>query len=168
MVLHNASAVASDKMPIFWQRLSSSWLKGKGFFLHCVNKQGLIQSSKYYTQVQGQLLICEQDYRDFVGGLPEGYSYRGSTWILLLQSGLLRSLLVSTYNISYLSSLHTIYNAHHWLRQACTAFVKKNMIKWSSVRILHANIHGFIFHALALNAPQKGHGIVQNVTLKYQ
>lgn len=69
-----------DKIPIFWQRLSSSWLKGKGFFL---NAQGLIWSSKYYTQVQGQLLICEKDFCDFVGGLPEGYSYRGSTWILL-------------------------------------------------------------------------------------
>ena len=45
-------------------------LKGKkGFFL---NKQGLIRSNRYYTQVQGQLMVCEKDFCDFVVWTPKG------------------------------------------------------------------------------------------------
>ena len=43
--------------------------KRKGFFL---NKQGLIRSNKYFTQVQGELMVCEKDFCDFVVWTPKG------------------------------------------------------------------------------------------------
>lgn len=58
------------KCPYSGKDCHPSDLKGKkGFFL---NKQGLIQSHKYYTQVQGQLFICEKEFCDFVVWTPRG------------------------------------------------------------------------------------------------
>ncbi len=41
----------------------------KGSFM---DKKGLIKSHKYYTQVQGQLEICERNYCDFIVWTPNG------------------------------------------------------------------------------------------------
>ena len=37
-----------------------------------LNSQGLVRTHKYYTQVQGQLLLCEKQYCDFVVWTTEG------------------------------------------------------------------------------------------------
>ncbi len=41
----------------------------KGSFM---DKMGLIKSHKYYTQVQGQLEVCERNYCDFIVWTPNG------------------------------------------------------------------------------------------------
>ncbi len=41
----------------------------KGSFM---DKKGLIKSHKYYTQVQGQLEVCERNYCDFIVWTPNG------------------------------------------------------------------------------------------------
>ena len=43
----------------------------KGFYL---NKQGLSRTHKYFTQIQGQMMICERDFCDFVVWTPKGIS----------------------------------------------------------------------------------------------
>ena len=40
----------------------------KGSFL---NKQGLVKTHKYYTQVQGQLFICNREFCNFVVWTPQ-------------------------------------------------------------------------------------------------
>ena len=58
------------KCPFSGKECHPNDLKGKkGFFLY---QHGLIQSNRYYTQVQGQLMVCEKDFCDFVVWTPKG------------------------------------------------------------------------------------------------
>ena len=61
-----------DKMPIFWEGVQSSRYKAKAIFF--LTNHGLSRSHKYYTQVQGQLGVCEKAFCDFVVWTPKGIS----------------------------------------------------------------------------------------------
>ena len=81
------------KCPYAVKDCHPSDLKGKkGFFL---NKQGLIQSHKYYTQYKVSFLSVKKSFVISPFGHPEGYSYKGFTSILALRRDLLRSLQLS-------------------------------------------------------------------------